>query len=742
MSPMFFAARNLVSNSIAPCVPWEFKVTSEISLQIRKDKESRQEWYKTESTEHQFYTGLEPLNPNLRINRENNPPIVLHAFVADYDVPISEERANEVIAKMPIKPTYWERSLGGNLRLVWVLAVPIRLESYEFCVYLLTAAIKYLSLGLLPGLDEGAFKSPTRLYCNGGIWGATGAAPVSHVNSQSFLVECAKKFRWPEKEETTIPLDIVYTELLKKYPSMDWPSDFAVDTGGPSFWVDGSTSSNSALVKPGGMFSFAMHAAKQFTPWDDALLLGSEFCKQFKNESVTKATTDVFFDNRTHWRKFKDPKAGEAYKPMGDRELANYLKCDCNLSTKPGPSGKSQVEEAQRHIYNNNRVTGALPFAFYRPGPMYWQGNYYLNTYNAKCIQPAPGEHQWGPQGSFPHLSAHFDTFFTTVEQLGHFLAWWKYLYYAALNYLPLSGQNVFLFGGVGIGKTMTGRMLVGASVGGFADASDFMIRNQTFNAHLFRSCLWVVDDEAPSNTEAALQHFMMNTKKLAANSEFLYNEKFLTSSMVPFNGRCFITANLDFISSRALSGMDNNSLDKTHLFKCVSNRDFKFPGRMEWAAIVEKELPCFLSWLLNSFQVPEDVKPDGRFGYLAHHESSLLEQGYQTSKAAGFKECLIKMLVRWFAENPEAKEYIGGATDILALMKAETGDILKANVDTVNRSIDTLMKENSLSITTSTSGQHNLRLIHIPRFTPAIVATVPAPTAPPEEPNKFQALA
>lgn len=735
---MFLAATNLVSDSMAPCVPWEFKIEAEISLQIRKDKVSRQDWYKTETTKHQFYTGIEPLNPNLRVSKENNPPRTINALVADYDLPITDERAKEVIASMPIKPTYIERSLGGNLRLIWILAVPIRTDSYALCAFILDKAVKWLSLGLLPGLDEQAFKSPTRLYCNGGAWKATGHKPVSETITQPFLVEVAKKFRFPEKEETTIPLDIVLAELKKKY-TFEWPTEFALESTGPTFWAEGSTSTNSAIVKSGGMYSFAAHAGKPFTPWDDPLLLGSELCKQFKNDSITKATADIFFDTRKYWRKFSSPERGDYYGAMESREMMNHLKVKCRLSTKNGPSGVSPIEEALEFIHNSNRIHAALPFAFYPPGPMVYQGNRVLNTYNARCIPPAPGVHQWGAAGTFPNLSAHFDTFFTTKEQLDHFLAWWQYFYNACRNYQCLSGQNIFLFGGVGIGKTMTSRMLIGASVGGFADASDYLINNITFNAHLFKNALWSLDDEAPSNTETGLQRFLTIIKKLAANSEFLYNEKFLTSSMLAWSGRIIVTANLDFISSRALSGMDNNSLDKTHLFKCVPTRDFKFPDRATWAAIVERELPCLLSWLVNVFKAPAHVKPDPRFGFMAHHEQSLLDQGYQTSKAAGFKECLVKTLQRWFTENPTCDFFVGTAVDILQLMKAETGDILKANVDTVNRSMDIMLKENSLDITTSTSAQHNLRLFHIKNFLPK--PTPPAqPPVEPNEPNKFQA--
>jgi len=95
----------------------------------------------------------------------------------------------------------------------------------------------------------------------------------------------------------------------------------------------------------------------------------------------------------------------------------------------------------------------------------------------------------------------------------------------------------------------------------------------------------------------------------------------------------------------------------------------------------------------------------------------------------------------RHFIENPELAAFEGTSVEILQMMKAETGDILKANVDTVNRSMDIMMKENSLNITTHTSAQHNLRTFRVPRFNPAPVA--PANTTPPtptSEPNKFQA--
>src|SRR5258705_13069906 len=79
----FFAIRNLTEKSLVPCVPWDFKPTQMPSEKICKDKEERQLWYRTKSTEWNFYSGIEPANPNQRISKDN-PPKFIHALVADY----------------------------------------------------------------------------------------------------------------------------------------------------------------------------------------------------------------------------------------------------------------------------------------------------------------------------------------------------------------------------------------------------------------------------------------------------------------------------------------------------------------------------------------------------------------------------------------------------------------------------------------------------------------------------------
>jgi hypothetical protein len=738
---MFLAAKNLVSAGLVPCAPWEFKLVAEISAQIRKDKESRQDWYKTENTDHQFYTSIEPLNPNIRISKKENPPLWLHGLVADYDLPVPQERVLEAIKAMPIKPTYVERSLGGNFRLVWVFEKPIRLDSYEFCTFLLTKIQKPLGLEMLPGLDAQAFINPTRLYCNGGEWVATGAPPVPVTETQPLLVDASKEFRWPIKEETSVPLAVAYAKLKEKYPELDWPSDFSLDTPGPSFWVPGSTSPSSAIVKAGGMISFAAHATKQFTPWDDDALLGAEFCKQFRNNNLTKATEDVWFDGK-HYHRVK-PSAPDTYTACDLREFSLFLKGACKLSTKPIDGGSSPLENALIHINETNFVSGVGPFVLQKKGIIDFQGRRMLNTYFRKPIEPATGpvEEVWGPHGNFPFISLHLSTLFNPVSQLDHWIAWYFHFYMSALNWVPNAGQNVMMLGGTNVGKTLTNRQMVGVSVGGFTDAAEYLIDNGTFNSHLFYYPFWCLDDTTPGNTPADAQRVIAILKKFAANNEANFNEKYKNMSLIAWAGRVGITANIDFVSSRLLYGVDKNSLDKTHIFRCAQSRDFKFPSREEVKKILAREMPHFLKWL-TQYKVPDHIIPCSRFGYMAHHEKSLLDQGYQTGPSAGFKECLIKALTEHFLQNPKDDYFEGTVTDLVGLIKAASSGVIQyLRLEQANKYLEQIQDEGALKCEART-GQLNTRVWRFENFLPPEKRVKTELPMPPnnDQPNKFQA--
>src|SRR6267142_454539 len=410
---MFFAAKNLIAQTVSPCLPWEFRPTEKITAQIRGNKEDRQAWYSNPATNHQFYTGIEAINPNLRSGKEN-PPHKIHAFCADYDAKIPAERVSEVVSAMRHKPAWVERSLGGNVRLVSTLMQPLLVDDYAFCAFILESAMRWLQLEMLPARDEAAFRAPSRLLANGCEWTLTGHSPIALPALQVFFVDCGRKFRFRPANETDIPLSIVEAQLRVQFPNLNWPGDFTAESQGPSFWIPESVSPLSAVIKPTGIFTFSAHATKPFYTWSD--ILGSEFVKQFTETSVSKATQDVWWDSKKVWRKISG-----RYASSGERETNNFLKVDCKLSSKPDKDGISPVEVALSHIYNHNRIKAAVPFVFRASGPLEFMGERMLNTYIHKPIAPAPDTQVWGASGNFPFLSLLFDSIFEPEFQLMHF---------------------------------------------------------------------------------------------------------------------------------------------------------------------------------------------------------------------------------------------------------------------------------------------------------------------------------
>lgn len=722
----FFSVRNLTETSAKECCPWEFKPASLPSDKIRGDKEARQQWYQTVDTEWQFYTAIESANPNIRPSKDN-PARVIHGIVVDYDIQLTDQRVYEAVAEMKLKPAWIERSLGGGVRLVFEFPRPIVVEDSAFATHLLSSVKKWLHLDLLPGLDEPALINPTRLYCNGGDWiKVFKAGPIPEPALQSWFVREGQSFRFRGAGNTTIPIDVVEKQLREFHPNFVWPVDFTVGSQGPSWWIDGSTSPLSAILKPDGFFTFSAHADKPFYNWSD--ILGPEFVRQFAEQSISRATADIWWDSKRFWRK----KVGY-YVPLDMTELLNYFKVECGLPSKPDKNtGKSMVDSALSHIYTAGHVVGAAPFMFRPSGLLDFMGRRVLNTYVNRAMQPAEELSEWGDAGKFSFLALHFDNLFDPAMQLPFFLAGFKHFYESAINLLPMPGQNVYLMGGANVGKTLTSRAIVGRAVGGFSDASDFLLHGATFNSDLFESPLWCVDDDSPGENIAKQSQFFAMMKKTAANQQFKHNKKFEVSTMTEWAGRVYCTTNLDYVSSRMLGPMDDTSLDKTCIFRCAKESKIVFPTRYELVKIIDTQLPFLLRWLL-AWVPPDFVKRHVRYGYAAYHEPSLLDQSHQSARTAPVKELLIESLREYFTLNPDAKEWAGTVVQLIRMMLSNpmNDTILKSiRLEQINRHLEQIQRENLIKIRAET-GELKLRVWVFERFGDKI-----QPVIPPAEPT------
>ena len=727
----FFATKNLTVQSFFPCEPWEFKRTeAELpSHEIRHNKDARQRWYYDKATSWQFYTAIEPANPNQRLSQEN-PARTLYAFVADYDIATPLEVILRGIERMKHKPQWIETSLSGKFRLIWLLPRPVPVDHVDFCRFLLQKAQRLLGTEQLAGLDVPAFETPSRLYCNGGVWQPTNLPMIAENDLQAFIVECGQAFNFVGKASPEMPIDEAEKAIRAKFPNFDWPGPFELETQGPSFWIPQSVSPLSAIVKKDGLFTFSAHADKPFYTWSD--IIGPDAVKQYQNNAIAEATKDCYASPKTFYRK----KRG-VYVACEASELDNYLQVNCRLSNKPDKTGLSMLQKARNHIWNFNDVTGAAPYVFQTPGPMFYQGQRVLNTWRNNVMKPAEGiKVVWGDE-CIQFICSILDNFFDPKEQLEYFLAWWKYFYESALHLDPAPGQNVYLMGIAGVGKTLMGRYGVGASVGGFTDASEFMTGKSAFNSPLYEFGLWCIDDETLNDSardQAALQAM---TKKIVANTEMMYNKKYADSVMTSWNGRAIITSNLDYVSTRVLGSMDNSSGDKTNIFRCASV-GIKFPSRPVTRAKMAAELPFFLRYLLD-WEPPAHVERDSRFGFKRYHEALLLNQAYQGSKTAPCKELLVEFLLAFFKANPDKPCWRGTVTQLVrdVYMNHPVNDavIRMLKLDQLPRYLELIHREALMDCTTET-GSAGTRIWVFNRF--GDEAPVPAVVVPQSEITNF----
>jgi len=696
---MFFLP-NLSSQNVSTGIaPWDFK-TDAIPAEVRSDKTARDAWINNPATRHHVYTFYEGVNGSVRPSRERkdgegNPVLKCHALVADFDSAQPDDVVVRLVNECPIKPNWIEKTLSGNWRFVWLLEEAIVFPSDTFARHFLKTFADFgFDMGrCMVGFDKPAWEAPERMWTNGCDWRKIHDEKISANVSRGWLVKASQKFNFKGKEfGTTIPLDVVAKELAKHFPKFSqWPGDFALNSQGPTFWIDASQSPKSAIVRETGIQTFSANAAKAFYPWVD--LLGAQFVKQYEAESLGRAVEGIYYDGKQYWTALPSG----MWIPMEGPQLNRKLKIERSVSPKPDKAGVSDVERALLYIEENARVKGAAPFVNRRPGPYRFNNDTYLNTYSSRPIAPAgkPGEAVWGPNGQFPWLCHFIDTFHPTPLQVAYLKAWIIHAYRCAYYFDPRSSLILFIAGPPGVGKTLLNRGILGPLLGGFGEATDWLLGNDNFNSELFEKPFWSVDDATANANPRTLRIFWMQMKRVAANPSFRCNEKFRKASMTECNSCLMVTCNADEESARQVPDLDQSIKDKLLLLRTIEVQQIKFPPRAELVAILERELPWLARWALDT-DIPEELRGDSRYGVRAFADESLVEISRQSSRTAGFSDILEDWMFIHFTTRETKAAFWQGTSyqlhkELINYDPAAPAALRDYSVDTINRSLSQL---------------------------------------------------
>lgn len=738
---MFFSLPNLSSKAVEVCpTPWTFVATVSDTVRGKENKKARDTWINNPLTRHQCYTAFEGVNAGIRISKsrptdEGNPPLKLHAFVADIDCPVSEDELKAGIGRLKeLVPNYYERTLSGNARLVWLFEKPVSFPNERFATEFMRLALARTGFEqIAAALDKQAWETPNRLWTNSGEWRLiddTIRIPFSLL--QGWIVEVADKHVWrKDRGSIDIPLPVVWEELQKKFPGVagTWPGEFLEGAQGPTFWIEGSASPKSAVVKPTGMFTFAAHATKPFYGWMD--LLGKDFVEKHNAEQMGKAVQDIFHDGTSYWRKdgYGD------WKAFSKEDVAMHLVVDRGLSSSRDAGAPSEVNRAISFIQNWQGVQGAAPFVFQISGAIVNNGNKFLNTFTGKTLQPSGEKGCWGPQGNFPFLSAYFDGFHSPKavpeRPLDYQLSWTHRFYSGCYNLCLESGQSQLFMGPTNVGKTLLNQAIIPMLVGGSAEAEAYLLGKSDFNSDLFKKAYWTIDDNSATVDATSHRKLSAMLKKMAANTTFQYHEKFRVPCRVDWLGRVGLTTNDDEESARIVPDLSISILDKLMIFLASSRPGVVFPPRAELLSILARELPFFARYLLD-YKIPEHCRGTNRFGVVAYHEESLLRMAEQSSRSAGFSEILEDWRATFFADHPQTKVWSGTAFQLIRALNADeiasrTGILRSLTVNSVGGQLSTLKSKGCAWI--DSEGGTSGRVWTIRRAAQVVTPSDPLPT-------------
>lgn len=695
-----FCLRNLSSSQIVEASPWDAHGSMPPS---GTTKEGYRTWSVLPSTQSLFFSGFEGTNAALRV-AESNPPVFMHALVAEFDTPISVSEREAFLrrAAPEYPPNFISTTFSGNVRLFWIFESKIPVYGAKVTQAFLKKLCKALAIKkLFPALDETALLNPSQYYHCGEQWEMIHPAPLSSSLLHSWLLGVSQKADWSGYGDQ-ISFERLADELERRFPGR-WPGPFEEGARGPRFWDALADNPTAAIVRSSGMQCFT--GPKPFETWGE--IFGRKFVEEFRASTIGAALEGIWFDGRDYWRMVEG-----VWRLFKRQDITLHLRVAYEISDeRKGEQKSSQMDAVLNQIQQAKCVDGAAPFIYQRDTTVRFCNKRYLNISRCAPTAPAEGPQIWGER--FPYIAELLGGFFDPPEQLDFFLSWLAHAFQNASAGRPRNGQAVFIAGDVNQGKTLLSNVLVGGLFGGHMDASDYLLGESRFNKELFEVGLWTVDDTVPSSDPRKQQLYSAMLKKIPANYSFQYHPKFRDQLMLPWAGRVIVTCNADPESIRILPDVEMSLLDKVMLFKIkTAARDFT-----NAADRIRAELPYFAGYM-RDFEIPEHCQGEPRFGVNCYHHPELIETARQSGKTAAFSE-LLEMFKESIFANVSRQEWVGSATQLLSEMMADeiTKHVAaKYTPDQIGRRLGQLMAQ-GYPITYERSGDlSRTRLWNIPR--------------------------
>lgn len=615
-------------------------------------------WCAEASTDHCFYSMAEGDSPNGRIS-EDNPINKLYGFVADFDAPVDWSNIDNIIkirCDGGHMPTWRTRTQSGYIRLIWEFesVLPIAPALADSFMKRLSDGLK--ASMLLAGFDKTSLKS-SQYFELGEDWTRIGdSIPISFV--RTVLLKAANDTAI-RTEDTSIPLDEVAAEVARRFPNR-WKGDFVVGARGPLFWIDDGIDRDGCQVREDGVICYSDRAGTGFRSW--ASILSRQFVAKHEEKKLSSLLDQYWFNGKAYYKLLN---GGPVIIPKEQLVLELRKAGFCPKLKKNQTI--SEVEQAVLTISNDCRVEEVAPVVFSKERVVGFNGRKILNNCRTTAVAFADN----GDPANWPWIEAFITPFFAKSaeghETLPYFLAWFQRLYKAVLEYRLDQGQLMILLGPAGHGKTLLTNKIVGTSVGGFSDASDYLSGKTSFNRDLCGSAAWVVDDQTAAATYADQRKFVELTKRCVANPRLEYHAKYADAIPLPWSGRVMMSLNLDANSLAALPSLDSSNRDKIIALRINSGHRVKFGSNEFVESTINAELPFFLRWLYD-WQPPIEVKDASRFGVKTYIDSFIEAAAYDNSSRSAIAE-MVEFFAKKVRETVALTKWRGTLTEFTVVL-------------------------------------------------------------------------
>jgi hypothetical protein len=625
-----------------------------------------------ETVPHCFYSGFVGRVPSMRVSKEN-PAMEMRSFIADIDAKLSFEVLIRAIESIPEtrRPRFLESTLSDKWRLVFPLERPFSWGSlddpsrlWDEFLKLLAGELKLTAL-FAESLDKKSMTT-TQVWWNHCNWSSAGDAYflrkelIDKIACDAFD-KVSRRHKVAQGRLSN--LEAAKEELGRRYPRFlqEWdPENFKIGARGSSFWITGSQSPLSAIVKEEGIFTFADHADRSFYSWKD--LLGEGYVdKDHSDRDYNINRTYYFNDTENRFYKLKNGSEWLTLTPEAVRQELVLLGLSPRVE-RDGGDLVAEVDQCIIRLRNMNQVSGKGPFMWNPERIIQPRGSSkrYLNSfYEVKPIPPTAERTPWGPEGKFPTISWLVDHLFEGQDR-DMWLSYAKIAYIHFLERKKQLKQALIVAGPQGTGKTLLQTGVLSALLGGHGQGNGYLTMETRFCGEMFDHAVICVDDGEGGTTQAKQRQMTERLKTLVSKSGVTVEEKFKTTSRGEWFGVITISVNTDVGSlhnsmpDTTMAIADKLIILRVHCPATDDREGLLGMKQPEWEKVIAQEIAYFAAWLYHTYQIPDWAISRGRYELVPYHNEMIMTELEHMSEYFLASRIMTKAMRLYFGSDPE----------------------------------------------------------------------------------------